>query len=92
MITDAAESAGSRQAHGQRCRSTGAETRCGLKHAARAADGRRKCCRVGSARDAVKRGQQVWVKVLSITGQRLSLSMRDVDQETGKVRGSFQLF
>ena len=42
------------------------------------------CRRVGSARDAVKRGQEVWVKVLSISGARLSLSMRDVDQNTGK--------
>ena len=32
----------------------------------------------------MKRGQQVWVKVLSIAGSRLSLSMRDVDQDTGK--------
>ena len=32
----------------------------------------------------MKRGQQVWVKVLSIQGTRLSLSMRDVDQATGK--------
>ena len=32
----------------------------------------------------MKRGQEVWVKVLSMAGSRLSLSMRDVDQETGK--------
>lgn len=37
-----------------------------------------------SASDAVKRGQEVWVKVISISGDRLSLSIRDVDQTTGK--------
>ena len=42
------------------------------------------CRRVGNAREAVKRGQQVWVKVLSVAAGRLSLSMRDVDQDTGK--------
>ncbi len=39
--------------------------------------------RVGSAKEVVKRGQQVWVKVVSTTG-KLSLSIRDVDQKTGK--------
>lgn len=29
-------------------------------------------------------GDQVWVKVVSKTGQRLGLSMRDVDQLTGQ--------
>ena len=32
----------------------------------------------------MKRGQDVWVKVISINGDRMSLSMRDVDQETGR--------
>lgn len=31
----------------------------------------------------VKRGQDVWVKVISTAGQKISLSMRDVDQATG---------
>jgi hypothetical protein len=31
----------------------------------------------------VKRGQDVWVKVISTAGQKTSLSMRDVDQATG---------
>jgi ATP-dependent RNA helicase DHX8/PRP22 len=35
-------------------------------------------------KDVVKRGQDVWVKVISTSGQRLSLSMRDVDQATGQ--------
>jgi len=38
---------------------------------------------VASARDMVKRGQDVWVKVISTAGQKTSLSMRDVDQATG---------
>lgn len=40
--------------------------------------------RVSSVKDAVSPNQSVWVKVLSITGKRLALSMRDVDQENGK--------
>lgn len=40
--------------------------------------------RVGNVKDVVKRGQDVWVKVISTSGQRLSLSMRDVDQATGQ--------
>lgn len=46
---------------------------------------------VSSAKDFVKRGQEVWIKVLSTqTGgagpgaQRMSMSMRDVDQATGE--------
>lgn len=39
--------------------------------------------RVGSAKDVVHKGQEVWVKVVSTIG-KLSLSMRDVDQNTGK--------
>ena len=40
--------------------------------------------RRGSAKDLVSRGDQVWVKVISISGQRIGLSMRDVDQQTGR--------
>ncbi|KAJ3692981.1 hypothetical protein LUZ60_012076 [Juncus effusus] len=40
--------------------------------------------RVPNAKDVVKRDQEVFVKVISISGQKLSLSMRDVDQKTGK--------
>lgn len=40
--------------------------------------------RVTSVSDVVQRGQKVKVKVLSFTGQKTSLSMKDVDQETGK--------
>ncbi|KAM5582342.1 putative pre-mRNA-splicing factor ATP-dependent RNA helicase DEAH5 [Rosa sericea] len=40
--------------------------------------------RIGNAKDVVKRDQQVYVKVVSISGQKLSLSMKDVDQKTGK--------
>ena len=36
--------------------------------------------RANSAKDLVKRGQQVWVKVISLQGAKISLSMRDVDQ------------
>ena len=41
--------------------------------------------RVASAKDVVKKNQEVWVKAISPpNAQRLSLSMRDVDQATGK--------
>ncbi|KAI4331175.1 hypothetical protein MLD38_029385 [Melastoma candidum] len=40
--------------------------------------------RVVNAKEVVKRDQEVFVKVISISGQKLSLSMRDVDQDTGK--------
>lgn len=40
--------------------------------------------RVANAKDAVKRDQEVYVKVISVSGQKLSLSMRDVNQKTGK--------
>ncbi|WVZ76024.1 hypothetical protein U9M48_024029 [Paspalum notatum var. saurae] len=40
--------------------------------------------RVANAKEAVKRDQEVYVKVVSVKGQKLSLSMRDVDQDTGK--------
>ncbi|KAF8656891.1 hypothetical protein HU200_060453 [Digitaria exilis] len=40
--------------------------------------------RVANAKEVVKRDQEVYVKVVSVKGQKLSLSMRDVDQDTGK--------
>ena len=40
--------------------------------------------RAGTAKELVQRGQEVWVKVTSRTGAKMGLSMRDVDQETGR--------
>ncbi|ONI32449.1 hypothetical protein PRUPE_1G368500 [Prunus persica] len=40
--------------------------------------------RISNAKDVVKRDQEVYVKVISISGQKLSLSIWDVDQYTGK--------
>ncbi|KAM2994202.1 hypothetical protein FF2_046203 [Malus domestica] len=40
--------------------------------------------RISNAKDVVKRDQEVYVKVISVSGQKLSLSMRDVDQHSGK--------
>eukprot|EP00249_Psilotum_nudum_P023176 c28773_g1_i1 orf=661-4329(-) len=40
--------------------------------------------RIVNAKDAVKRDQEVWVKIVSLSGQKISLSMRDVDQRTGE--------
>ncbi len=40
--------------------------------------------RVNSPSDLLSRGQSVKIKVMSISGTRLSLSMRDVDQRTGE--------
>ncbi|XP_042908031.2 ATP-dependent RNA helicase DHX8 isoform X3 [Parasteatoda tepidariorum] len=40
--------------------------------------------RVTSVGDVVQKGQRVKVKVLSFTGQKTSLSMKDVDQDSGK--------
>ncbi|EPS73374.1 hypothetical protein M569_01376, partial [Genlisea aurea] len=40
--------------------------------------------RISNAKDVVKRDQKVYVKVISISGSKLSLSMRDVDQNSGK--------
>lgn len=40
--------------------------------------------RVTNVSDVVARGHKVKVKVLSFTGQKVSLSMKDVDQETGE--------
>lgn len=41
-------------------------------------------CRAGSAKEVLSRGQEVWVKVLSNVGSKISLNMRDVDQATGE--------
>ncbi|PWA73424.1 DNA/RNA helicase, ATP-dependent, DEAH-box type, conserved site-containing protein [Artemisia annua] len=40
--------------------------------------------RVANAKDVVKRDQEVFVKVISVSTGKVSLSMRDVDQNTGK--------
>ncbi|CAH2053872.1 unnamed protein product [Thlaspi arvense] len=40
--------------------------------------------RVEKARDFVKRGMEVFVKLISISNEKYSLSMRDVDQKTGR--------
>ncbi|XP_048579311.1 ATP-dependent RNA helicase DHX8 isoform X2 [Nematostella vectensis] len=40
--------------------------------------------RVANVSDVVHRGQRVRVKVLSMAGNRISLSMKDVDQDTGE--------
>ncbi|KAG1749743.1 P-loop containing nucleoside triphosphate hydrolase protein [Suillus paluster] len=40
--------------------------------------------RANSASDLLSRGQQVKVKVMSIAGARIGLSMKDVDQVTGR--------
>lgn len=40
--------------------------------------------RVENPKDVLKRDQEVFVKVISMAGGRIRLSMRDVDQKTGK--------
>ncbi|KAG6428601.1 hypothetical protein SASPL_112853 [Salvia splendens] len=40
--------------------------------------------RISNAKDVVKRDQEVYVKVISVSGSNLSLSMRDVDQNSGR--------
>lgn len=40
--------------------------------------------RINHPSDVVKRGQEVKVKVTAIAGSRISLSIKDVDQETGE--------
>lgn len=51
----------------------------GLVHVSRMANRR-----VAKAKDVVKRDQEVYVKVVSVNGNKLSLSMQDVDQNTGE--------
>ena len=50
----------------------------GLVHASNISSSKR-----SSAKDMVSKGDRVWVKVVSMSGQRIGLSMRDVDQKTG---------
>ncbi|KAJ1732695.1 DEAH-box ATP-dependent RNA helicase prp22 [Coemansia sp. Benny D160-2] len=40
--------------------------------------------RIGNPREVLERGQPVKVKVMSIIGSKLGLSMKDVDQQTGE--------
>lgn len=40
--------------------------------------------RVGHPSDIVTRGQEVKVKVISINGKRIGLSMKDIDQDSGR--------
>ncbi|KAL1531186.1 RNA helicase [Salvia divinorum] len=40
--------------------------------------------RISNAKDIVKRDQEVFLKVISVSGNNVSLSMRDVDQNSGK--------
>ncbi|CAN6682276.1 unnamed protein product [Malus baccata var. baccata] len=40
--------------------------------------------RISNAKSVVRRDEEVYVKVISNSGQKLSLSIRDVDQHTGK--------
>ena len=40
--------------------------------------------RVNSVEEVVKRNQEVFVKVLSITGSKMALSIKDVDQASGR--------
>ncbi|KAG9133365.1 hypothetical protein Leryth_026027 [Lithospermum erythrorhizon] len=51
----------------------------GLVHVSQMATGR-----LANAKAVVKRDQEVFVKVRSFSGQKMSLSMTDVDQHTGK--------
>ena len=43
--------------------------------------------RLAKSADMVKRGDKVYVKVVGIAKEKLSLSMREVDQETGEDLG-----
>lgn len=52
----------------------------GLVHISRIVSGQR----VTHPSDLLSSGQQVWVKVVSIEGRRVGLSMKDVDQEGGR--------
>ncbi|KAL7961223.1 P-loop containing nucleoside triphosphate hydrolase protein [Trichoderma compactum] len=52
----------------------------GLVHISRIVSGQR----VTHPSDLLSSGQQVWVKVVSIEGHRVGLSMKDVDQEDGR--------
>jgi ATP-dependent RNA helicase DHX8/PRP22 len=52
----------------------------GLVHISRIVSGQR----VNHPSDLLSSGQQVWVKVTSIEGRKIGLSMKDVDQEDGR--------
>ncbi|KAG6143616.1 hypothetical protein E4U22_003704 [Claviceps purpurea] len=51
----------------------------GLVHISRLTTGQR----IKHPSDVLSKGQDVWVKVSNIEGSKISLSMKDVDQETG---------
>lgn len=53
----------------------------GLVHISQLTEGGR---RIGHPSEAVDRGQTVFVKVLSVADRRIGLSMRSVDQKTGR--------
>jgi len=58
----------------------GVKGKCdGLVHVSRLTEGRR----IGHPSDIVEQGDSVKVKVISVEGNRISLSMKDVDQVTG---------
>jgi len=44
-----------------------------------------------SGKDAFRRNESLWVKVVSITGTKLSFTMRDIDQDTGRDNSSVSL-
>ncbi|KAG6037756.1 hypothetical protein E4U41_004785 [Claviceps citrina] len=52
----------------------------GLVHVSRLTPGQKK---VSHPSDVLSKNQDVWVKVTSIEGSRIGLSMKDIDQETG---------
>lgn len=52
----------------------------GMVHVSRMVSGQR----VNHPSDLVSKDQEVWVKVISIDGNRIGLSMKDVDQLTGE--------
>ncbi|CEJ89951.1 Putative ATP-dependent RNA helicase DHX8 [[Torrubiella] hemipterigena] len=52
----------------------------GLVHVSRISAGQR----INHPSDVLERGQKVWVKVTSIEGTRIGLSMKDVDQISGQ--------
>jgi ATP-dependent RNA helicase DHX8/PRP22 len=53
----------------------------GLVHVSQMRSG---ATRVESPQDVLRRGQQVWVKILSVSAGRIALSIRDIDQESGR--------
>ena len=59
---------------------------------------KKNCCQDGSEKiqvaDVVSEGEKVWVKVVAVDveAQKISLSMKYVDQESGKDLDPFQVF